>query len=182
MKEFVELANRKLRFDGVSIVSPEFVEDFLRRGLKPSQLRLSATSPETDEFNFFAGDEALKLETPEPISFSFDWKIPAEYLSLDVAEHVQTVFGERFHELAYDATQEEAAFNRVAQELAEFERRGLNDLLRVIIYVLARFREAGQVYGVGRGSSCASFVLFLLGLHVVDPIRFGVPLEEFMHD
>ena len=183
MKELaVELADRKLRFDGVSVLPPEFVEDFLRRGLKPSQLRLSSTSPEIEEFNSFAGDEALKLETPEPVTFSFDWQIPARYLELDVAEHVQTVFSERFHELAYDATQEESAFNRVARELEEFERRGLNDLLRVIIYVLDRFREAGQVYGVGRGSSCASFVLFLLGLHVVDPIKFDVPLEEFMHD
>ena len=84
--------------------------------------------------------------------------------------------------LAYGDSQTEVAINRVAQELAEFERRGLFDLLRVMIYVLDRFRETNQVYGVGRGSSCASFILFLLGLHVVDPVKFEVPLEEFMHD
>ena len=91
-------------------------------------------------------------------------------------------FGNKLPMLNYTPTQIELAVNRVARELAEFERRGLFDLLRVIIYVMDRFSETNQVYGVGRGSSCASFILFLLGLHAVDPILFDVDLEEFMHD
>lgn len=183
MKElFIDLVDRKLRFDGVSIVPPEFVSDYLMHGVPPSQLRLSSTSEETDEFNRFAGAEALRLDEPEPVSFEFNWKLPEKYLTLNVQEHVSVVFGERLPALAYNHTQTEAATNRLAQELEEFDDRGLNDLLRTIIYVLDRFKETGQVYGVGRGSSCASFILFILGLHVVDPIKFNVPLEEFFHD
>ena len=180
---WTELDDRVLRYDGVSIIEPDRLVELLFRGLQPAQLRLTELSEDAVSFNAAVSTaEQLKELGNEPVNLSFSWRLPPEYLQLDVAEHVQTVFGERFHELAYDATQEEAAFNRVALELSEFERRGLTDLLRVIIYVLARFRETGQVYGVGRGSSCASFVLFLLGLHVVDPIKFNVPLEEFMHD
>lgn len=180
---FVELADRTLRFDGVSMLHPEQVERFLLRGLKPSQIRVVPITAEIEAFNANAApDERLSGVLNEPVSFTMAWKLPEKYLTLDVEQHVLAVFGERLPHLAYDATQTEAAINRVAQELSEFERRGLFDLLRVIVFVLDRFRETGQVYGVGRGSSCASFILFLLGLHVVDPIKFDVPLEEFMHD
>lgn len=177
----VELNDRTLRFDGVSIIPPEFVADFLLRGITPAQLRLESTTSETDLFNSWAGD-VLQVARQEPVNFSYSWKLPPKYLALDVQEYVSVVFGERLPALEYDHTQTEQAILRVALELEEFSKRGLNDLLRVIIFVLDRFRETGQIYGVGRGSSCASFILFLLGLHVVDPIKFGVSLEEFFHD
>lgn len=180
---WTELDDRILRFDGVSIIDPERVVDFLLHGAKPSQLRLVATNEETDQFNeHVAEDEKLKLVDDGPVNLKFGWKLPPEFLSLDVEQHVSVVFGERLTGLAYDSAQTEEAITRVARELAEFEARGLTDLLRVIIFVMSRFKETGQVYGVGRGSSCASFVLFILGLHAVDPIKFNVPLEEFMHD
>ena len=184
MKELLtELSSRTLRFDGVSLLHPEQVQQFLLRGLKPSQIRVSELTPELESFNRnVIASERISEKIDEPISFSMEWKIPKEHLHMDVEQHVLAVFGERLPGLAYDSSQTEIAITRVAEELAEFERRGLIDLLRVIIYVLDRFKETGQVYGVGRGSSCASFILFLLGLHVVDPVKFSVPLEEFMHD
>lgn len=180
---FVELAERALRFDGVSLLHPEQVEHFLLRGMKPSQIRVTEITPELECFNqHVSTNERLSDQLLEPISFEMTWRLPKEYLELDVEQHVSVVFRERLPALAYDSSQTEAAINRVAQEISEFERRGLFNLLRVIIYILDRFKETGQVYGVGRGSSCASFILFLLGLHVVDTIRFNVPLEEFIHD
>jgi DNA polymerase III alpha subunit len=32
---------------------------------------------------------------------------------------------------------------------------------------------------VGRGSSVASYVLFLIGVHKIDPIKYELPIEEF---
>jgi DNA polymerase III alpha subunit len=184
MKElFVELADRTLRFDGVSLLHPNQVQDFLLRGLKPSQIRVTELTDELQTFNAnVPANERISAELLEPVSFDLTWRLPAKYLSLDVEQHVSVVFGERLPGLAYDSAQTELAITRVALELEEYRKRGLFDLLRVMIYVLDRFRETGQVYGVGRGSSCASFVLFLLGLHVVDSIRFSVPMEEFFHD
>lgn len=184
MKElWTELNNRVLRYDGVSIIEPERLASFLFRGIQPAQLRLTELDEDSRLFNAnTAQSEQLKVFDIEPVNLTFNWLVPPEYLSLDVEQHVLAVFGERLPALAYSDSQTEKAILRVAQELAEFQRRGLTDLLRVIIFVLARFKETGQVYGVGRGSSCASFVLFLLGLHVVDPIKYDVDLEEFMHD
>lgn len=179
---FVELAERTLRFDGVSLLHPNQVELFLLRGLKPSQIRVTEITPEIEHFNANVPAAERLNDDLLPVTFTLTWKLPPKYLSLDVEQHVLEVFGDRLPGLAYDSAQTEIAINRVARELEEFRTRGLFDLLRVIVYILDRFRETGQVYGVGRGSSCASFILFLLGLHVVDPVRFDVPLEEFMHD
>lgn len=179
----VELTDRVLRFDGVSIVEPGLVEGFLRQGSTPRQLRVLNSTPEIETFNsHVAPDEQLKEFELEPVNLSFSWQLPPEFLSLDIDQHVLAVFGERLPALAYDSAQTELAITRVAQELQAFKERGLHELLRTIIFVLNRFKETGQVWGVGRGSSCASYVLFLLGLHVVDPILFEVPLEEFIHD
>ena len=178
-----ELNDRILRFDGVSIIHTDQVEKFLLKGLKPSQIRVTELTPEIVHFNEnVTAAERLSDKLEEPISFSFTWKIPPEYLSLDVEQHVLAVFGERLPGLAYSDSQTEVAIARVAQELEEYNKRGLTNLLRVIIYVLDTFKKTEQVFGVGRGSSCASFILFLLGLHAVDPIKYEVPLEEFMHD
>jgi DNA polymerase III alpha subunit len=182
MELFTELNDRVLRFDGVSIVEPAQVEDMIRRGATPSQLRVVYETPEIETFNRHVSlAEQLMAFEPEQLSFNFNWNLPPEFLSLNVEEHVSVVFGERLSALKYDAMQEEAAFNRVVLELSKFKEHNLYDLLRAIIFILHRFRETNQVWGVGRGSSCASYVLFLLGLHVVDPIEFDVPFEEFMH-
>jgi DNA polymerase III alpha subunit len=180
--EFTELSDRVLRFDGVSILEPEQLQDFLMRGVQPAELRVTELTPEVEQFNALVSQfDRISDGLNETVVYDLTWQLPEPYLSLDVVEHVQVVFGERLPGLAYNSAQTELAITRVARELEEFETRGLNELLRTIIYVLARFKETGQVFGVGRGSSCASFILFLLGLHVVDPIKFDVPLEEFMH-
>lgn len=178
---FSQLSDRVLRFDGVSIVEPDLLSLFLMRGLKPSELRTTEMTEEVIRFNELVGREKITDLVNEPISFSFDWNIDDKYKDLDVEKYVVSLFESKVTELDYTEDQLETAIVRVSTELQEFERRGLFDLLRVIVYVLDTFKRNNQVYGVGRGSSCASFVLFLMGLHVVDPIKFEVPLEEFMH-
>lgn len=184
MKElFIELADRTVRFDGVSLLYPEQVREFFMQGLTPSQMRVTEITPAIEQFNACSiAEDQLSAELLEPIQFSLAWQLPSEYLSLNIEEHIFNVFSERLPGLNYTAVQVELAIARVDEELTEYKTRGLHDLLRVIIYVLETFRKNNEVYGVGRGSSCASFILFLLGLHVVDSIKFEVDLQEFFHD
>ena len=184
MRELLtELNDRVLRFDGVSIVDPENLEGLLLRGAMPNKLRTTTTTTTVEQYNALVPDhEKIREFELEPILFTYGWLLPPKYLSLDIEEHMSVVFGERLPSLKYDSAQTEIAITRVTLELQKFRERGLYDLLRVIVFVLDRFRETGQIWGVGRGSSCASLILFLLGLHVVDPIKFDVPLEEFFHD
>lgn len=171
-----KLRDRELRYDGVSIVKPEDTPKFLMSGLEPADLRVTAIDQDVERFNEQLPFEALQLATEEPLTLRYSWKLPQKYLELDVDTHMFELLNQ-----ASTPYPKEQAVARVQLELREFKLRGLVDLLRTIIYVMDVFREKQVVWGVGRGSSCASYVLFLLGLHVVDPILYEVDLEEFMH-
>jgi len=53
------------------------------------------------------------------------------------------------------------------------------DVLHVMKYIVDTLRANNILWGVGRGSSVASYVLFLIGIHKVDSIKYNLPIEEF---
>ena len=100
-----------------------------------------------------------------------EWFMPDEYKELDVVAHLYSLCegdDERFH--------------RVNEELAAFQRREMFDLLRYMIYLVDFMRENDIVWGVGRGSSVASYVLYLIGVHKIDSIKYNLDWREFLRD
>lgn len=97
-----------------------------------------------------------------------EWFMPDEYKNLNVHNYI----------LTKELTQEQTA--RAAEELAEFEQRGMMNLLRYMIYLVNFMRENNIVWGVGRGSSVASYVLYLIGVHKIDSIQYGLDWHEFL--
>jgi DNA polymerase III alpha subunit len=71
-------------------------------------------------------------------------------------------------------------WKRVRDEYAEFESRGLAPLLKYMIYLVDFMRENKIVWGVGRGSSVASYVLYLIGVHKIDSIKYDLDFKEFL--
>lgn len=69
---------------------------------------------------------------------------------------------------------------RLRDELFEFEVRGMMDLLRWMKYFVDTARANNIVWGVGRGSSVASYVLYLIGVHKIDPIKYDLDWWEFL--
>lgn len=69
---------------------------------------------------------------------------------------------------------------RVEEELTEFKRRNMLDLLRWLKYFVDTARSNNIVWGVGRGSSVSSYVLFLIGVHKIDPIKYNLDWREFL--
>ena len=61
-----------------------------------------------------------------------------------------------------------------------FQERGLFDLLRYLKYLVDVMRDNQVIWGVGRGSSVASYVLFLLGVHRVDSLYYDLDPAEFL--
>ena len=74
------------------------------------------------------------------------------------------------------------AINRAKEEYSEFKKRGMLDLLRYMIYLVSFMRENNIVWGVGRGSSVASYVLYLIGVHRIDSIKYNLDWREFLRD
>jgi DNA polymerase III alpha subunit len=96
------------------------------------------------------------------------WYMPEQYQSIDL----DLYFAQRVSSL------EEA--ERVALELSLFRERNMEQLLKFMIYLVDIMRENKIVWGVGRGSSVSSFLLFLVGLHSVNPIKYELDIREFI--
>ena len=69
---------------------------------------------------------------------------------------------------------------RGGQELLLFQERNLFDLLRYLKYLVDTLRSNRMIWGVGRGSSVASYVLFLLGVHRIDSMFYDLDAREFL--
>lgn len=68
--------------------------------------------------------------------------------------------------------------DRLEAELSYFrDSQNIAFLLRVSD-LIGRFKEDGVLWGVGRGSSCASLVCYMLEINDIDPIRFDIPFIE----
>ena len=97
-----------------------------------------------------------------------NWYMPQEYRSMDIAEHI----------LGLCNTQ--AELQRCGQELLMFQERSLFDLLRYLKYLVDTMIEHQIIWGVGRGSSVASYVLYKLGVHRVDSMYYDLDPQEFL--
>lgn len=97
-----------------------------------------------------------------------NWHMPDEYKQLDIAAHV----------LALCAT--DAELQRVGQELLLFQERNLFDLLRYLKYLVDVMTQNHVIWGVGRGSSVASHVLYLLGVHRINSMHYDLDPHEFL--
>jgi DNA polymerase III alpha subunit len=96
------------------------------------------------------------------------WHMPTEYQQLDIAVHV----------LGLCST--DAELQRVGEELLLFQERGLFDLLRYLKYLVDVMQENHVIWGVGRGSSVASYVLYLLGVHRINSMYYDLDPHEFL--
>jgi DNA polymerase III alpha subunit len=185
MKELKSnLLDRNLRFDGVSEIEPDLLARFLLLGIPPSQLRVTSETEEVRQMNEqVADDEQIGIVHPEPIKIDLSWQLPSHYAQLDLRSYIFDICIDRFnHDLKYDDELITRAAERVADELDEIEKRGMVEFMRTVIYILDELKKNKVVWGVGRGSSCASYLLFLIGLHVVDCVKMDVPMEEFYHE
>lgn len=96
------------------------------------------------------------------------WHMPSDYKELDIAHYI----------LSLCKTDNE--LQRVGQELILYQERDLFDLLRFLKYLVDTLRKNNIVWGVGRGSSVASYVLYLLGVHKIDSMFYDLDVQEFL--
>ena len=67
-----------------------------------------------------------------------------------------------------------------SEELDAFKERNMLDLLRWLKYFVDTCSKEGVVWGVGRGSSVASFILYKIGVHSIDPLKYNLDWREFL--
>jgi DNA polymerase III alpha subunit len=103
------------------------------------------------------------------------FNIPQHYLELDVAEYIVKLIPH-----LKDQTDKLARLKRVEEELALFRTRNLFPVLQLLIYIVDTMRKHNLVWGVGRGSSVASYCLYLIGIHKIDSVKYNLNIHEFL--
>ena len=96
------------------------------------------------------------------------WFMPNEYIEMDIAKWV------------LDQCKNEAELQRTGNELLQFNDRDMFTLLKYLKYLVDTMRKNNIVWGVGRGSSVASFVLFLIGIHRINSLHYDLSIDEFL--
>jgi DNA polymerase III alpha subunit len=74
----------------------------------------------------------------------------------------------------------ETEIERVKEEYKLYEERDLIMLLRLFIFLVDYMRENKFVWGVGRGSSVSSYILYLIGIHRIDSIKYGLDIRDYL--
>ena len=163
------LDDRLLRYDGVSIVEPDKIGDMLLGGLKQSQIVVTDLTDEIKEFNNISYKDPIKEYDGSDVKLDFTWQVPKEFLEIDLLDYFAGFMTE------YNA-------ERIAEELEMVMKMDVENQIRTIIYVIDELKKQKVVWGIGRGSSCASYLLFLIGVHQVDCIKYNIPYTEFFHE
>lgn len=134
-----------------------------------------------DQYNTarkYNADDIPKLNYLEDFTFTSkelfdqsnqcDWFMPKEYLNFPIVEWL------------YQRCSSEEEKTRVDQELELFIKHGMFDLLFYLKYLVDTMQSNKIVWGVGRGSSVASYVLFLIGVHRINSIKYNLDIKEFL--
>jgi len=166
---------------GIAVYDSKDLEEIIFSGQSVilDEILVDGNDSQIQQYNESAklmGDKELKLYEPLDVNKKdFDtvlqknWLMPDEYKNLDIEEYVTSL-----------APPWDPEATRVAEELAAFKERDMLDLLRWMKYFVDTCREHSVVWGVGRGSSVASYVLFLLGVHKIDSLKYNLDWREFL--
>jgi len=98
------------------------------------------------------------------------WLMPEEYLEMNIEEYIKSKCNSK------------EELERVNIELDLYKKFNLINILKYLKYLRDIADQNNIVWGIGRGSSCASYCLYLMKIHRVNSIRFGLDINEFLRD
>jgi len=165
----------------IAFTSKDIIEEIYRGNLDKIDLAKVRIDEEYLQYVEFVRENALDdwpiplPEDTEEIDIEkFDcpnqhsWLMPFEYKKISAGPYL----------LNLCSTAEEEA--RVHMELELFEKHDMMDLLRFLIFLVDTLRANNILWGVGRGSSVASYCLYLLGIHKINSLKYQLDINEFL--
>ena len=164
----LDLGNRVLLNDGISIVDDDKAARYLlTEGELPDHIRV-IQSEDSDTYKSKYGKDIS--HTLEDIDIVPDTTYDEElYESI-----IWKLYNSR-----RDQVDSETHDNRFGMEYDYFASNGHQHLIVKLHHLIQCFREDDVVWGVGRGSACASYIFYLMGVHDVNPILYELEFKEF---
>lgn len=167
---------------GQVILAEKEILDALYKGQSVSfdQINLDSDSL-ADQFNQsvqYNADSIPFIEKYKELDLDLDtfdknnqknWFMPDEYKNMDI---------EGF--LVHVCPKEN--YQRLIEEIRLYKKHNLLNLLRYLKYLVDTMRTNNIVWGVGRGSSVASYSLYLLGIHKIDSVKYKLDIQEFFKE
>jgi DNA polymerase III alpha subunit len=167
-----------LWIDGSISVAPENVLTAIADGVSLSKLFVTSMTPEIEQYNRFSDTVVVVKTEIEPPSVV--WNIPEKYKVMDVHSYIiNDVLPEQI-EQSWSDQEISSRIERVLHELQLYEQHNAMDVLRVLIYIVNTLNESDVIWGVGRGSSVASYVLYLIGVHDIDSVQYQLEITDFL--
>ena len=168
---------------GIPIFDDKSLENLIYSGyIDKIHTVLTENSDNVSKFNDIAKDKDIgNIKLYEKINVDkklFDqicqsnWLMPESYNTIDIKEFILKKLP--------NSSPSSIEYRRAMEELDEFEKRNMFSLLRYIIFLVDFMKEKNIVWGVGRGSSVSSYVLFLIGIHRIDSIKYSLDWKEFL--
>lgn len=146
----------------------DLIEGVLKFG--PDILEHCLCSDDLTRYIECVHNEHLNYPIPPSTIYRNNWYIPQEYQDLDIENWI------------LGQCKDIQAYNRVKEELELYHKNDMIPVLKTMKYVVDTLRDNNIVWGVGRGSSVASYALYLIGVHKVDSIKYNLPIEEFFKE
>lgn len=164
------------QYNEIEVTENDLVEGLLE-GKRASYV-VTKDTEKIDSYNHFCTlfkfNDTIDYETPAQSKDKYsytdanNWWMPDEYKQLDIAEYLLS------------KTQTQQQHQRVVEELSEFEKREMIPMLQFLVYMVTELKQHNILWGVGRGSSVASYILYLIGVHRIDSIKYDLDYKEFL--
>ena len=126
--------------------------------------------------NVYSSEQITVKKNFKPLDLS--WNIPEDAQNVDL----ETLLSELLESETKNMDEDGIALRseRVKEELKLYKELDLIPVLCVINYVINTLRSYNVVWGIGRGSCVASYVLYLIGVHDVDSVKYELDHTDFL--
>ncbi len=158
------------------IVNENDLVEGMLQGKKASYV-ITRDTEKLDTYNHFCTlfkfEDQIDYETPADSNdkYSYEsvenWWMPEEYKQLNIVDYILGLSPKENQQ-------------RCLEELDEFEKRGFMTVLKFLVYMTDQLRTNNIMWGVGRGSSVSSYVLYLIGVHKIDSVKYNLDYKEFL--
>lgn len=145
----------------------QLIEGILKHG--PDILDHCLCSDDLTQYIDRIHQEHLHYPIPPTTIYRTNWFIPKDYKDLDIESYLIEICPK-------------SNLDRLCKELDLYKKNEMLPVLQTVKYIVDTLRQNNIVWGVGRGSCVSSYILYLLGLHKIDSVKYELPLEEFFKE
>lgn len=171
----IDLHNRKILDDGTVVCSDAAIVELIYQD-KNIQNVIAEPTESVELYNktdrmldtCFGQIETFQQPMYNNIHWLDYWFTPEHYKNIDVEA------------LCLEKCKNQDERARVLKELGLFSKKHMIPVLKHLIYMVDHWRKNNIVWGVGRGSSVSSFVLYLIGINRINPMEWGLEIEDFL--